>query len=182
MTADNNNNDARDLDNIPRDETMNFQTLADNYAKAMVINVSVVWTLIFMGTLVLSYFTGDLGNPFVYWQVYVIYSLPIAAIIVLAPIIARSRGYAIREQDIHYKKGVIFHKTVSLPYIRIQHVEVESTPMERLYGLTTLKFFTAGGGSADMKIPALTEEASTKLRAFIIKKAGAEDAEGAQNA
>lgn len=181
MTAENNNNGAVALGNIPRDEIMDFVTLADNYAKAMIINVSTVWTLIWMGTLILSYFTGDIGNPFVYWQIYVVYSLPIAGIIILAPIIARCKGYAIREKDIHFKKGVIFHKTISLPYNRIQHVEMESTPMERLYGLTTLKFFTAGGGSADMKIPALTYEASTKLRAYIIKKAGAKDAKGNEN-
>ena len=181
MSAESNVNVAVALDHIPRDKTMNFQALADNYTKSMIINASAVWSLIALGTLILSYLTGEIGNPFVYWQVYVIYAVPIAGIFVLAPIVARSRGFATREQDIHYKKGMVFHKTVSLPYNRIQHVEVESSPMERMHGLTTLKFFTAGGGSADMKIPALTDEASTNLRAFIIKKAGAEDTKGSEN-
>jgi len=181
MTAENNNNNAVALGNIPRDETMDFVALADNYAKSMIINVSAIWSLITIGAAMLHYFTGNIGNPLLYWQVYVLYLVPVMLIFILAPIIARCKGYAIREKDIHFKKGVVFHKTVSLPYNRIQHVEVESSPLERVYGLTTLKFFTAGGGSADMKIPALTNEASTKLRAYIIKKAGAKDAKGDHN-
>jgi len=85
---------------------------------------------------------------------------------------AKSRGFSLREHDIHYKSGIIWRKTVSLPFNRIQHVELESGPVERIFKLTTLKFFTAGGGKADMKIPALGFERASKLRSFVMEQAG----------
>lgn len=86
----------------------------------------------------------------------------------------RAQGYQLREKDVHFKKGVLWRSVTSLPYIRIQHVELESDPIERLFKLATLKFFTAGGGSTDLRIPGLTFATASKIRTFILKQAGTE--------
>jgi membrane protein YdbS with pleckstrin-like domain len=61
---------------------------------------------------------------------------------------------------------------VLLPFNRVQHAEVSNGPLQRKYGLATLKFFTAGGSSVDLKIDGLHKERAEKMRSFIMEKSG----------
>jgi len=83
------------------------------------------------------------------------------------------RGYALRDKDILFHKGVIWRSVTAVPFNRIQHVETSSTPMDRRYGLATLQLFTAGGSSGDLKIDGLGKDIAEQLRVFILDKAGA---------
>ncbi|MFC3052945.1 PH domain-containing protein [Kordiimonas pumila] len=103
----------------------------------------------------------------------------IATGFIVTPVIAGARGVALREHDIHFRSGVIWQKVISLPFNRIQHVEMESGPLERMLKLTTLKIYTAGGGSTDMSIPGLSFGRASKLRSYILQKAGIADSTGA---
>ena len=79
---------------------------------------------------------------------------------------ARLAGYALREHDIAYRHGVIFRKTVLLPLNRLQHAEVSSGPLQRRYGLASLKLYTAGASGVDLQIDGLTAERATELRDY----------------
>ncbi|WP_262694776.1 PH domain-containing protein [Kordiimonas aquimaris] len=97
----------------------------------------------------------------------------IAAVIAVAGIVVpylvwRSRGFQLRAHDIHYKHGALWRHVTYLPFCRIQHVEIESGPLERLCKLSTLKFYSAGGGSADMKIPGLGFATAAKIRTVVM--------------
>ncbi len=52
----------------------------------------------------------------------------------------------------------------------MQHVEVSSGPLQRKFGLATVKFFTAGGSSVDLKVDGLSTERAEQMRAFIANK------------
>ncbi len=160
---------------LPNVDDLDFEGLAESYPRNLRIETIGFLTIIFMINMVVNFFIGRLGWLFGEWWFYALYFGLALLMFMLAPIIARSRGFAIREKDIHYKSGVIWKKTVSLPFNRIQHVGLESGPVERFFKLTTLKFFSAGGSKADMKIPALTFERSKRLREFVINKAGIEE-------
>lgn len=82
----------------------------------------------------------------------------------------RYKGYALREHDIAYRSGLFWRKAVILPFNRIQHVEVASGPLQRYFGLATLKFFTAGGSSVDLKIEGLLSTDAERLRAHILAR------------
>lgn len=83
-----------------------------------------------------------------------------------------SKGFRLRTHDIHYKHGAIWRHVTSLPFSRIQHVELESGPLERFCKLTTLKFYSAGGGSADMSIPGLSFTVASKIRGVVMQHVG----------
>ena len=83
---------------------------------------------------------------------------------------SRVKGIAIREHDIAYRSGLYWRKTVVLAFNRIQHVEVSSGPLQRKFGLATLKFFTAGGSSVDLKVDGLSRERAEQIRAFVLSK------------
>ena len=87
------------------------------------------------------------------------------------------KGYALRERDIIYKKGWIWRSTTVVPFNRIQHTEIDQGPIERMFGLSKLKVFTAGGASSDLKIPGLLPETANRLKDFIQLKAGKDEEE-----
>jgi membrane protein YdbS with pleckstrin-like domain len=160
---------------IPSASNLQFEALAPTYARTMIIEWLVTWVVIASIHLALAFFVSKIPIGFKYWFVTVPFLLVSLSVFLWAPAVAKSRGYAMREKDIHYKSGIIWQKTISLPFNRIQHVELESGPLERIFKLTTLKFFTAGGGAADMKIPALTFATASKIRAFVVEKAGVDE-------
>lgn len=85
------------------------------------------------------------------------------------------RGYALREQDIVYRKGWIFFSTTVVPFVRIQHTELSEGPLNRLFKLTTLKIYTAGGSTSDLNIPGLEHDDAQKLREYIAEKSSKHD-------
>ncbi|MGD8345965.1 MAG: PH domain-containing protein [Lysobacterales bacterium] len=82
---------------------------------------------------------------------------------------AKVRGWALREHDVAYRTGLIWRKTIILPFTRVQHAEVTSGPLQRRFGLATLKFYTAGGSSVDLKISGLEAQQASALRDHILK-------------
>ncbi len=79
----------------------------------------------------------------------------------------KKRGYVLREKDITYKKGFLFHSQVTIPFNRIQHCETSQGPLSRAFNLMTLKVFTAGGASSDLRISGLRPEEANQLKEFI---------------
>lgn len=83
---------------------------------------------------------------------------------------ARLRGWALREHDLIYRAGVVWRRTVILPFARIQHVETTSGPLERMFGLNRLKCFTAGGMSADLSVLGLDQETAEQVREYLLEQ------------
>ncbi|AUC79701.1 hypothetical protein CW736_10160 [Nonlabens sp. MB-3u-79] len=80
------------------------------------------------------------------------------------------RGYVLREQDITYKKGWLFHSQTTVPFNRIQHTEIKHGPIDRLFKLCELDIFTAGGSASDLSISGLDPEDAAKLKDYISGK------------
>jgi len=165
-------NETVDEPSLPQANSLAYESLAPTYVRTMIIEWLAVWVIIAVVNTGLNIFTPIETWAFIKWWLIVPLALAALSVFLWAPMVANARGFALRERDIHYKSGIIWRKAVSLPFNRIQHVELESGPLERIFKLTTLKFFTAGGGSADMKIPALSFSRASTLRAFVIEKAG----------
>lgn len=91
-------------------------------------------------------------------------------ITVLLLIRHRYKGYAMREHDIVFRTGLFWRKTTVLPFNRIQHAEVTHGPLQRRFGLATLKFFTAGGASVDLSIEGLHAAEAEALREDILRR------------
>jgi membrane protein YdbS with pleckstrin-like domain len=75
----------------------------------------------------------------------------------------RSWGYVEREDDLYITHGVLFKTLVAVPYGRMQLVEVQSGPLERAFGVATVRLHTASAGT-DATIPGLPPEEATRLR------------------
>ncbi|SDU03645.1 hypothetical protein SAMN04487762_1425 [Polaribacter sp. Hel1_33_78] len=80
------------------------------------------------------------------------------------------KKYALRERDISYKSGLLIKKITTVPFSRIQHVEIDEKPISRLFGLASLSVYTAGDSSDDLVVKGLKKEVAIQLKEFIITK------------
>jgi len=92
-------------------------------------------------------------------------SLAIVFIIALAltPRRVRAMGYQLRDDDLLFRKGLMFQRFVSVPYGRMQLVDINRGPLDRAVGLSELKFVTAAA-STGVTIPGLPEADAEELR------------------
>jgi membrane protein YdbS with pleckstrin-like domain len=123
---------------------------------------SVIWlTILFGGGAVAVAITTRL-----WWLVALI--LVVGAVIMVLRWIVVGRnwaswGYAEREDDLYITNGVLFRTLITVPYGRMQLVEVRTTPLQRAYGLATVQLVTASA-STDAAIPGLLPEEAARLR------------------
>ncbi len=87
----------------------------------------------------------------------------------------KRRGYALRQRDITYKKGYIFHSQTTIPFNRIQHCETSQGPLSRAFGIMSLKIFTAGGSTSDLRIGGLRPDDANRLKDFITEASSAHE-------
>ena len=72
-------------------------------------------------------------------------------------------GYAEREDDLLVRRGVMFSRLSVIPYGRMQYIDVTAGPLERAFGLATVKMHTAAAAS-DARIPGLERAEAERLR------------------
>ncbi len=87
------------------------------------------------------------------------------------------KAYALRQHDILYKRGYIWRSQTVIPFNRVQHCEVDQGPLERLFNISRLKIFTAGGSSSDLAIPGLRLETANSLKDLIMRKIPSDEEE-----
>ncbi len=80
----------------------------------------------------------------------------------------RSIAFGLREHDLHRVSGLLFRRHAVQPLARLQHVEEYRGPLERWLGLSSLRVFSAGHGSATFVIPGLTQTRARTLRSQIL--------------
>tara|TARA_B110000091_G_scaffold138804_1_gene148393 strand:+ start:1166 stop:1675 length:510 start_codon:yes stop_codon:yes gene_type:complete len=79
----------------------------------------------------------------------------------------KKRKYVVREKDISYQKGLFFKKMTTVPFNRIQHIEIDQGPISRLFNVVSLSVFTAGDSSDDLKIRGLLKEEAQEIKEYI---------------
>lgn len=76
---------------------------------------------------------------------------------------ARSIGYLLREDDLLFRRGIMYQRFVSVPYGRMQLIDITRGPVGRILGLADLKFVTAAA-STSVIVPGLPESEAAELR------------------
>lgn len=155
-----------ELSTLPVADELVMEPMAESYER----EVKTQLLIIFLPILIASVL------PFLLTQIVYLLAIP-AFVALLTVIISRLvirkalvKGVALRESDVAYRSGLFWRKTVIVAFNRVQHVEVSSGPLQRKFGLATVKFFTAGGSSVDLKVNGLSTERAEQMRAFIANK------------
>lgn len=93
-----------------------------------------------------------------------------ALVAVFTPRRVRALGYLLRDDDLVFRKGIMFHRVVAVPYGRMQLVDINRGPIARAFGLSELKLVTAAAAS-HITIPGLPEADAEKLRDHLVQLA-----------
>ncbi|MBN9223817.1 MULTISPECIES: PH domain-containing protein [unclassified Microbacterium] len=80
---------------------------------------------------------------------------------------ARAYGYQLREDDLVFRRGILWQRMVAVPYGRMQLVDITHGPLDRGFGIAQLKLVTAAAATG-VTIPGLTQEAAERLRDTLI--------------
>jgi hypothetical protein len=75
----------------------------------------------------------------------------------------RAWAYAERDDDLLVRRGVLFSRLSVVPYGRMQFIDVTAGPIERSFGLATVRLHTAAAAS-DARIPGLSRDEAARLR------------------
>jgi membrane protein YdbS with pleckstrin-like domain len=72
-------------------------------------------------------------------------------------------GFCERADDLLVRRGVMVRRLSLVPYGRMQFVDVSAGPLERAFGLATLRLHTAAAAS-DARVPGLPRAEAERLR------------------
>ncbi|MEM9544698.1 MAG: PH domain-containing protein [Bacteroidota bacterium] len=170
-------NEQLDESTLPTMAFLEYSPLEKNLLKA-----DLIWTILFfsIGILILLflqyYIRIEWLLNFGHWILIGLIALSILSLLVVYFGFFK-KSYAIREKDIIYNSGLFWRSSVAIPFNRVQHCEVAIGPIDRMFELSELKIFTAGGASSDLTIEGLTPETSNRLKDYIVNKTGIDEEE-----
>jgi membrane protein YdbS with pleckstrin-like domain len=115
---------------------------------------------------------------------FIIYLVPILLIyIVIAEIFIHwaynNWQYELTQDSLKIEKGVIIKKYKSIPYERVQNVDITRGIIARIFGFSTIDIQTAGYsayaakggvGQSEGHLPALSIDQAERIRDFLMKK------------
>lgn len=95
----------------------------------------------------------------------------------LAKLSYRFYKYGLTSEGIKIEKGVIWKRYITIPYGRIQNVDIYRGPLARFLGLSDLQIQTAGysygkSRSTEGRLPGLSPKDAEALRDKLVKKIG----------
>ena len=91
--------------------------------------------------------------------------------ILTTPRRTRALGYALESNHLMARRGILFRSMSSMPYGRIQYVDVDSGPLERMCGVARLTVRTAGTTTGTMVLFGIPLNVAEELRADLVRRA-----------
>jgi membrane protein YdbS with pleckstrin-like domain len=157
-------------DDLPEIKQETFNALEKNYLKILLVR-TFIFSLFLIGGFVAFLLISEGEIPgFVLGIIISVISILIVYTLTITILGFPRKGYLVRENDVSFKKGLIAYKQTSVPFNRIQHVEVNQGILGKIFKLSSVKIYTAGGTSSDLSIPGLPVETAHKLKAFLSEK------------
>jgi len=156
------------FDSLPKFESVSLQPLNKDYLNVVYMGNALFAVLLSIGALVFLWVkedSHDLILPVLGTKILII-----ALLFWLSTIGFLKKGYAVREKDILFQKGILSTTTTVIPFNRIQHVALHEGFFSRMYHLSELQIYTAGGSSSDLHIPGLPKEQAEQMKTFLLQK------------
>lgn len=162
-----------ELEQLPSLGEVAWQALDRRYLRLLLLTTGIVFTLIALGLIVLA-----ISVPmWVFWLALTAWALFLGVVILFVFKGFEYKKFALRRRDVIYQSGWIFRHTITVPFSRIQHVEIKEGALERLFGLGTVQVFTAGGSGSDLGIPGLPADYAHRIKEYISGKVAEEEEE-----
>ena len=161
-------NQQLDSTALPSLQQITFQPLAINYSNAqwlisLAISLSISLTLIG-----LQWWQQSAWLPLNLLPQALLLLLFSGSFAIYRYACAIRSGFALRQHDIAFRRGIIKTVTTAVALSRVQHTELSQTLLERKLKIARLKLFTAGGSAADLTLYGLELVTAQQIRQQII--------------
>jgi membrane protein YdbS with pleckstrin-like domain len=152
---------------LPDISKITFKRIHKDYLKVLILTILAIFSVLFLALFLLEKNVEEIASiPYI---MYVYFLLLLLFVVLISAFIVGffRRKYALREKDLTYKSGVFIKTITTVPFSRIQHVEISEAPISRLFKLASLNVFTAGDSSNDLVIKGIKKEEALKIKEFI---------------
>lgn len=154
------------VSSFPNILEVEFKYINRKYLKVILINITFVYLSLLAAVFFLEY-KNILGLEEVSFWLFLFITILFIYTIFIKIIGFKRRKFLVREKDISYKKGVFYKKITTVPFNRIQHVEIDQGPISRFFNLASLSVFTAGDSSDDLKVNGLLKDEAQQIKEYI---------------
>ena len=160
-------NEPIPTDQLPRLADDAFVPVDPRYLRVSLVGLALTAAVITTGTVALATQSD--------WSLLVLLIGSAALVVLLLVAVLRvfeirRLAYQLREHDLSLRSGVISHRVESLPFSRVQHVNIHRGPIERSLGLATLQVSTAG---PNISIPGLSRADAERIKLLVTERADA---------
>lgn len=157
------------IDKLPSTVSLEYESLEKSFEKYSVVTTFAWMLLVEAGLIAAIYFIAKGSQDYLIVMIVVAFIL-LFVLVFFAKLSYKYEGYAVRQRDITYKSGIFFKTITTLPYTRIQHMEISQGPLEKLFSLHSLSIFTAGGSGSDVVVHGLSIAKANDIKAFISER------------
>lgn len=155
---------------LPDVSKLTFKSIHKDYLKVLVFTTFTVFMMIFLALFLLAFNVEKIASyPYLN---YLYFSIVFVFLFVLSWLLIgfSRRKYTLRDKDVTYKSGVLIKTITTVPFSRIQHVEINEAPISRVFKLAALNVFTAGDSSDDLVIKGIKKEEALRIKEFITQQ------------
>lgn len=155
---------------LPDITKIEFKKIDKDYLKVILVNFFLVFILLSAGLIALQQFA--FSEDFLAYDTAIcfVYTSFLGLCLIYLLLAFPKKKYALRDKDISYKSGLMFLKTTTVPFSRIQHVETDEKPISRIFKLASLSVYTAGDSSDDLVIKGIKKQEALEIKEFISSK------------
>lgn len=133
------------------------------------ISAVLTWLLPVIVAVVLAFVLADT------W-VWLVAALGVALLVltvgVLPPLRYRRWRWQLSELAVELRYGILVHQQETVPYFRIQQIDINAGPVDRLLDLATLRVQTASAAGT-VQLPGIAAAEAPEVRAELLARAAA---------
>lgn len=136
------------------------------------ITTLVIGVVLTAGCVLIGIVTDGFGSGAgtVWLTIGIVVAVTTAITAALTPRRVRAIGYALRDDDLVVRRGLMWQRFTAVPYGRMQLVDVARGPLDRALGMSELKFVTAAA-STNVRIPGVPAADADELRDRLVELA-----------
>jgi len=166
------NNSVKNIEDLPSIEVSDYLPIERSYLVVLLVRRLLFFIII--GVIGVATLISSMASVIAVFSTLLLPLIAIGVLLVGVVLFSyqsvRHQGYLLRDKDVSHKKGWINQTFTTVPFNRIQHVEVTQGLIERWFNLASLKIYTAGGNSSDLSIPGVKKDSAERIKSYLLKQ------------
>ncbi len=154
------------IEDITPIEDLNYEGVDPRYRSVQIILTALLYLLFAAAALPLLLLDDILW--FILAEAIIVVAMAVNLVIVSKA--WTFKGYALRENDITYRSGVVFPKITTIPFSKMQQVSVKQNPISKIFRLYSVEVVNGAQAMASLTIPGLTNERANQIKSIVISK------------